>query len=93
MTGYENVAVAGSDIPLLNISRTFPGPLNPQLFVPFVAPDLEAKGAGSDNVFVAPTLNKSMTLANAPSPVNLAAMNLTVPFAGPDPTVVAPSLG
>lgn len=92
-TGYENVDLTGPQIPLLNLSGTFAGPLNPNMFVPFLAPNIKAKGAGSDDVFVAPTLNKSLTLANAPPPVNLTAMNLNVPSAGPDPTVVAPSLG
>ena len=92
-TGYQNLAVTGADIPLLNITGTIPGALNPNFFVPFVAPNIHAQGAGGGPVFVAPTLNLSMTLANAPPPVNLAALGMNVPSAGPDPVVVAPALG
>ena len=91
-TGYQNLAVTGADIPLLNITGTIPGALNPSLFVPFVAPNLQAQGAGGGPVFVAPTLNLSMTLANAPPPVNLAASGMNVPSAGADPVVVAPAI-
>jgi len=89
-TGYENNNISGSEIPPLNASGTFPGPLNPNLFVPFLAPDLNATGAGGGKVFVAPSLNTSLTPANAPAPVNLTAMNLTVPASGGDPVTVTP---
>ena len=90
-TGYKNLNV--TNIPLLNITVTIPGPLNANFFVPFVAPDLDAQGAGGRGVFVSPLLNKGMTAASAPPPVNLTALNMTVPSSGPDPTVVKPSLG
>jgi hypothetical protein len=89
-TGYENLKVTGADIPLLNISGKTPGPLNQNLFVPFLAPNLTAVGAGGGKVFVAPGLNTSLTRANAPAPVNLTALNQTVPASGPDLVVVAP---
>lgn len=83
-TGHQNVHISGADIPLLNITGTIPGPLNQNFFVPFVAPNLKAVGAGGGPVFVAPGLNKSLTAANAPAPVNLSASNQMVPASGAD---------
>ena len=93
-TGYVNNNISGSEIPLTNASGTIPGPLNQNLFVPFLAPNVSAVGAGGGPVFIAPGLNTSLTTANAPTPVNLTALNETVPASGPDtdtPTSTAPS--
>jgi hypothetical protein len=70
-TGYQNVYVPDSQIPLTNLTRVYPGPLNPQMYVPFLAPDMQAKGAGGQGVYVSPCLNLNMTAANAPAPKNL----------------------
>ena len=94
VTGFVNNNISGSEIPLTNISGTIPGPLNQNLFVPFLAPNLSAVGAGGGPVFIAPGLNTSLTTANAPAPVNLTALNEMVPASGPDtdaPTSTAPS--
>ena len=93
-TGYVNNNISGSEIPLTNASGTIPGPLNQNLFVPFLAPNVSAVGAGGGPVFIAPGLNTSLTTANAPTPVNLTALNETVPASGADtdaPTSTAPS--
>ena len=82
-TGYTNVDVSGADIPLTNASGTTPGPLNPNMYVPFLAPNTSAVGAGGGAVFTATGLNTNMTAANAPAPVNLTALNETVPSSGP----------
>jgi len=84
-TGYKNMDISGSQIPLLNTSGTTPGPLNPNRYVPFTAPNTSAVGAGGGPVFIGPGLNTSFTAAVAPAPVNLTARNETVPWAGPRP--------
>ncbi len=53
------------------------------MYVPFTAPNTSAVGAGGGPVFVAPGLNTSFTAAVAPAPVNLTALNQTVPWLGP----------
>jgi hypothetical protein len=78
-TGYKNLDISDADIPLTNLTTTIPGPLNPDFYVPFVAPNISAIGAGGGPVFVAPGLNTSFTATVAPAPVNLTALNLTVP--------------
>jgi len=52
--GYQNMDVPPSAIPLLNLSGTTPGPLNPNasLFRPFPPPNTSAVGAGGGPVFV-----------------------------------------
>jgi len=82
-TGYQNLNITGADIPLTNITGTIPGPLNPNLYVPFTAPNVSAVAAGGGQVFVAPGNNLNLTAANAPSPVNLTALGLNVPASGP----------
>jgi hypothetical protein len=52
-TGYKNVEVSGADIPLTNLTGTYPGPLNPKMLAPWPAPNLCAVGAGGGPVFVA----------------------------------------
>jgi len=81
-TGYTNVNVSSSDV-LTNATTTIPGPLNPELYVPFTAPNTSAVGAGGGPVFVASDLNTSFTAAVAPAPVNLTAQDESVPWAGP----------
>lgn len=81
-TGYKNINISAADIPFTNASGTIPGPLNPNLYVPFTAPNTSAVGAGGGAVFLAPGLDTNLTAANAPAPVNLTAQNQTVPAAG-----------
>lgn len=81
-TGYQNNNLAGTSIPLTNASGTYPGPLNANRYVPFTAPNMSAVGAGGGPVFAAASLNKTLTSANAPAPVNLTALNKTVPASG-----------
>jgi len=83
VTGYENLNLTGGAIPLTNASGTTPGPLNPGLYVPFVAPNTTAVGAGGGSVFMAPGINTNLTTANAPAPVNLTALGQLVPASGP----------
>jgi hypothetical protein len=89
-TGYQNVQV--TNIPLTNLSGTYPGPLNQNRYVPFVAPNMSAVGAGGGSVFVSPTLNVNLTSANAPAPMNLTMANKTVPASGyPSSSAPAPT--
>ncbi len=60
-----------------NIAHHFP--VDPNQYVPFLAPNMSAVGAGGGPVFVASNLDQSLTTANAPAPVNLTALNETVP--------------
>jgi hypothetical protein len=82
-TGYTNVDISGDAIPLTNATGTINGPLNPNQYVPFTAPNTSAVGAGGGSVFVSPGMNTSFTAANAPAPVNLTQQNKTVPASGP----------
>ncbi|KAH9957100.1 phosphoesterase family-domain-containing protein [Russula dissimulans] len=52
--GYRNMNVPPSDVPLLNLSGTTPGPLNPNpnLFAPYPPPNTSAICAGGGPVFV-----------------------------------------
>ncbi|KAF8469318.1 hypothetical protein DFH94DRAFT_697441 [Russula ochroleuca] len=61
----------------LNIG-TIPGLLNPQLYVPFTAPNTSAVGAGGGPVFVSGP-NTSFGAAVAPPPVDLTQQNKTFP--------------
>ncbi|KAH7908253.1 phosphoesterase family-domain-containing protein [Hygrophoropsis aurantiaca] len=70
VTGYKNLDV--TDIPLLNITETIPGPLNPEYYVPYLAPT-NGTGGGSGPTYIAPGTNMSLNAANAPAPVNLTA--------------------
>jgi hypothetical protein len=81
-TGYKNTPVSGANIPLTNLTGVYPGPLDAKIYVPFTAPYMSAKGAGVGGVFVSPCLDLSMTPDKAPAPVNLAALNQTVPASG-----------
>ncbi|KAA1477560.1 hypothetical protein DENSPDRAFT_828927 [Dentipellis sp. KUC8613] len=82
VTGYQNANITGAAIPLTNLTGTIPGPLNPNQFVPFSAPNTSAVGAGGGPVFVAPGVNTNLTIDKMPAPVNLTAANKTVPAAG-----------
>ncbi|KAI0798227.1 phosphoesterase family-domain-containing protein [Abortiporus biennis] len=82
VTGYQNQNISGSSIPLTNLTGTIPGPLNPQFYVPYPAPNVNATGAGGGSVFVAPGLNASLTPDKLPAPVNLTSLGEQVPSAG-----------
>jgi hypothetical protein len=82
-TSYKNndLTYPSSNLPQLNITGTIPGPLNPDYYVPYVAPNTNGTGGGSGPTFVASNVNTSLTSANAPAPVNItstgAAIGLT----------------
>lgn len=75
VTSYHNNNLTNSSsfLPQLNITGTIPGPLNPNYFVPYLAPNTNSTGGGSGKTFVAPNVNTSLTPANAPAPVNITA--------------------
>ncbi|KAI0069467.1 hypothetical protein K474DRAFT_1670815 [Panus rudis PR-1116 ss-1] len=81
-TGYKNLNVSDVEIPLTNATTTIPGPLNPNLYVPFAAPNTNASGAGGGPVFIGPGMNTSITPDTLPPPVDLTALNQTVPWSG-----------
>jgi hypothetical protein len=72
-TSYKNndLTYPSSNLPQLNLTGTIPGPLNPDYYVPYVAPNTNGTGGGSGKTFVAPNVNTSLTSANAPAPVNI----------------------
>ncbi|CCM02010.1 uncharacterized protein FIBRA_04085 [Fibroporia radiculosa] len=82
-TGWKNNDLVGNStaLPLLNLTGGYPGPLNNEYYVQFAAPNMTAVGAGTGGVFVAPSLNTAITAASLSAPVNLTAMNETVPWA------------
>jgi hypothetical protein len=49
------------------------------MYVPYTAPNMSAVGAGGGPVFIGPGLNTSLRAASALAPVNLTALNETVP--------------
>jgi hypothetical protein len=74
VTSYHNNNLTNSSaLPQLNLTGTIPGPLNPDYFVPYLAPNTNSTGGGSGKTFVAPNVNTSLTTANAPAPVNISA--------------------
>ena len=52
---------------------------DPELYVPFLAPNSTAVGAGGGPVFLGQGVNTSLTPATAPPPVNLTALGEEVP--------------
>ncbi|KAG1758028.1 phosphoesterase family-domain-containing protein [Suillus lakei] len=72
-TSYKNnnLTASSASLPQLNITGTIPGPLNPDYYVPYLAPNTAGTGGGSGVTFVAPNVNTSLTSANAPAPVNI----------------------
>ncbi|EPS93298.1 hypothetical protein FOMPIDRAFT_1170659 [Fomitopsis schrenkii] len=83
VTEWKNNGISGSssEIPLLNLTGTIPGPLNPEYYVPFSAPNLNATGAGGGPVFQGPGLNTALSATALPAPVNLTAEGLDTPWA------------
>ncbi|KZO94336.1 hypothetical protein CALVIDRAFT_539091 [Calocera viscosa TUFC12733] len=82
---YTNEAVTNP--PATNLTGNIPGPLNADYWVPFVAPNVNAAGAGGGSVFVGPGTDLSLTSANAPGPVNLTALGETLPDSTPASSV------
>ncbi|KAI6136995.1 phosphoesterase family-domain-containing protein [Pisolithus sp. B1] len=81
-TGYQNNDLTGnSTLPLLNLTGTIPGPLNPDYFVPYLAPNTSGVGGGNGSTYVAPGTNMSLNASTAPAPVNLTASSAS-PAAG-----------
>lgn len=76
VTGYKNNGMTGnSQLPLLNLTTTIPGPLNPQYWIPYLAPNTSGTGGGTGPTFV--SNNTNMSLNTAPAPVNLTATTTT----------------
>ncbi|KAH0838655.1 phosphoesterase family-domain-containing protein [Lanmaoa asiatica] len=83
VTGYKNNGLTSkSNLPLLNLTGTIPGPLNPQYYVPYLAPNTSATGGGSGPTFVANGTNMALNGSDAPAPVNLTAANTTTTTSG-----------
>lgn len=70
---HNNNLTASSTLPELNITGTIPGPLNPDYYVPYLAPNTNGTGGGSGQTYVASNVNTSLTSASAPAPVNISA--------------------
>ena len=56
---------------------TIPGALNPQYYVPYLAPNTSAMGGGNGSTFVPNGTNLALNASDAPAPVNLTAANST----------------
>lgn len=52
----------------MNLTGTIPGPLNPDYYIPYLAPNTSGTGGGSGATYVAPGTNMSLTSA---TPVNI----------------------
>ncbi|KAJ7844901.1 phosphoesterase family-domain-containing protein [Mycena olivaceomarginata] len=79
-TGYKNVQVPAEKVPHFNNSGVVPGALTSAQFIPFAAPNLKARGAGSGGVLTRPGLNEKLTPDKLPAPVNMLALNRTTPW-------------
>jgi hypothetical protein len=84
VTSYQNnnLTATSVSLPQLNLTGTIPGPLNPDYYVPYLAPNTNSTGGGSGKTFVAPNVNTSLTSASAPAPVNISASTGTSSAAG-----------
>lgn len=84
ITSYQNNNLTGSStsLPQLNITGTIPGPLNPDYYVPYLAPNTNGTGGGSGPTFVASNVNMSLNLGDAPAPSNISATSTTSSAAG-----------
>ncbi|KAN0100970.1 Phosphoesterase family domain containing protein [Tylopilus felleus] len=71
-TSYQNNNLKTENLPLLNITGTIPGPLNPNAYVPYLAP-VNTTGAGGGPTYFASNVNMSLNASTAPAPVNLTA--------------------
>ncbi|KAM0786985.1 hypothetical protein ACM66B_002403 [Microbotryomycetes sp. NB124-2] len=83
-TGYTNNGLSGNQpdaLPLTNLTGVFDGFCNPEQWIPILAQNFSAIGAGGGNVFVGPDVDKSLTSFKA---LNLTEMGLTNP-ANSDP--------
>ncbi|OAX37284.1 phosphoesterase-domain-containing protein [Rhizopogon vinicolor AM-OR11-026] len=70
-TSYQNNDLTlSSTLPELNLTGTIPGPLNPDYYVPFLAPT-NGTGGGNGPTFFASNVNMTLNAANAPAPVNI----------------------
>jgi len=70
-TSYQNNNLTTDNLPLLNLTGTIPGALNPDTYVPYLAPNVDSTGAGGGPTFVAPGVNTSLNASTAPTPVNV----------------------
>lgn len=84
ITSYKNNDLTGTSpsLPQLNITGTIPGPLNPDYYVPYLAPNTSGTGGGSGPTFVASNVNMSLNSTDAPAPVNISAATTTSSAAG-----------
>ncbi|KAJ6533023.1 phosphoesterase family-domain-containing protein [Mycena capillaripes] len=70
-TGYKNVHVPADMVPQLNLTDVVPGALTSDRFIPFAAPNLKARGAGSGG---------KLTVDKLPKLVNMTALDKTTPW-------------
>ncbi|KIJ68843.1 hypothetical protein HYDPIDRAFT_107104 [Hydnomerulius pinastri MD-312] len=72
-TSYKNNNLTTDSLPLTNLTGTIAGPLNPDYYVPYLAPNINSTGTGSGPTFVGQGVNMSLNAGDAPAPVNLTA--------------------
>ncbi|KAJ7617124.1 phosphoesterase family-domain-containing protein [Roridomyces roridus] len=79
-TGHKNTPVAANKVPHFNLTGVAGGPLTSAHYVPFSAPNILAKGAGSGGVHLNKGIDLRLTEAKLPAPVNVTAHNTTTPW-------------
>lgn len=70
ITNHTNYVPTEAEIPMLNLTGTYPGACNPAMWIPILAPDVTATGAGNGSVFYN-TSAVDASLSSAPTPLNL----------------------
>ncbi|KAJ7933819.1 phosphoesterase family-domain-containing protein [Mycena leptocephala] len=75
-TGYTNIFIPAAEAPQFNLTAVVPGALTSDAFVPFAAPNLTSPRG----VLTRPGLDKTLTPAHLPPPVNMRALNRTTPW-------------
>ncbi|CAK5276510.1 unnamed protein product [Mycena citricolor] len=78
--GHKNKAISPAQIPLLNLTGHYPGPLNPSMYQNFAAPNPDARSPTGRGVLYREGVDKHLTLEHLAAPVNLTAKNTTTPW-------------
>lgn len=68
--GFKNIQTSVSKEPKTNLTGLFPGPLNPDMWLPFTAPSKNVSRFGG-HTFTKPGLDWSITTASVGKPLNL----------------------
>ncbi|KAJ6454370.1 phosphoesterase family-domain-containing protein [Mycena sanguinolenta] len=78
--GHKNTKLPANEVPQFNLTGVASGPLTSHFYVPFSAPDIEAKTVTGRPVLTRPGLNLKLTESSLPKAVNMTALNTTTPW-------------